>query len=147
MKIIEKKEDSLVMEAEIDESLANALRRYLNHIPVAAIDEVEIIKNDSPLYDETVAHRIGLIPLKMDKSLKKDAKVKLVAKKDGMVYSGELSGEAKSVYEKMPITFLNKGQEFEINAVTKTGKGIEHSKFSPGMIFYRNVAEITVDRE
>ena len=32
-----------------------------------AIDDVEIIQNGSALYDETLAHRIGLIPFKMDK--------------------------------------------------------------------------------
>jgi len=64
MKIIEKNKEKLRFVAEINEELTNALRRYANQIPVLAIDEVEISMNDSPLYDETVAHRLGLIPLK-----------------------------------------------------------------------------------
>jgi len=47
--------------------MVNALRRImLTEIPVMAIDEVIILKNDSPLYDEIIAHRLGLIPLKTD---------------------------------------------------------------------------------
>ena len=49
-------------------NLANAIRRSVLEIPVMAIDEVEIIKNDSALYDENIAHRIGLIPIKTEKT-------------------------------------------------------------------------------
>lgn len=145
MELIEKKEDHLTFTAEIDESLANAIRRYVNQIPILAIDEVEILKNDSPLYDETIAHRLGLISIKISKD-KKNPKISLNAEKEGMVYSGELKG-VKVVFESIPITFLDKGQELEMKATTKMGKGTEHSKFSPGLIFYRNVAEIILDKE
>jgi len=74
---IEKKENKIIFKAEIEESLANAIRRYLNQIPILAIDEVEIIKNGSALYDEVVAHRLGLIPLKMDKMITEKNKGKL----------------------------------------------------------------------
>jgi len=146
MKLIEKKDNQIVFESEIDESLANSLRRYLNHIPILAIEEIEILKNDSPLYDETVAHRIGLIPLE-NKGVKNEPKLKINSEKEGFVYSGELKGSVKPVYGNIPITYLNKNQEFEVEAITKIGKGIEHTKFSPGLMFYRNVVEITVDKE
>jgi len=144
MKLIEKKENQIVFSAEVDESLVNAIRRHINQIPILAIDEVEISKNDSALYDEIVAHRLGLIPLKASKD-KKNPKISLSSKKEGMVYSKELKG-SQIVYGEMPITFLNKGQEIEIKATTKMGKGTEHSKFSPGLMFYRNVSEITLDK-
>jgi len=51
MKLIEKKKNQITFTAEIDESLANAVRRYLDQIPILAIDEVDISKNDSALYD------------------------------------------------------------------------------------------------
>ena len=41
MKLIEKTKDNLVFAAEIDESIANAIRRYVGQIPVAAVDELE----------------------------------------------------------------------------------------------------------
>lgn len=144
MKLIEKKENQITFTAEMGESLVNAVRRYINQIPVLAIDEVEITKNDSSLYDETIAHRLGLIPLTPGKDdKKKNPKIKLVSKEEGMIYSKELKG-MEIVYKTMPLTFLNKGQELEITATTKTGKGIDHAKFSPGLLFYRNIAEIII---
>jgi len=148
MKIITKEDNQIKFVSEIDESLANAIRRCLNQIPIIAIDEVEISKNDSPLYDETIAHRIGLIPLKMDKLTDKKTveKLKLSVKKEGMVYSEELTGGAKVIYGKIPITSLKKGQELELVATTRVGKGKEHAKFSPGLMFYRNITDIKIDK-
>jgi DNA-directed RNA polymerase subunit D len=148
MKIIDKKENKIIFQAEIEDSLANSIRRYLNHISVLAIDEVEISKNDSALYDETVAHRIGLIPLKMNKSLSEGKEIKLkINKKEGKVYSGDLKGDVEVVYEGIPITSLNEGQELTLTAIGKIGKGKDHSKFSPGLMFYRNVVDLSVDKE
>ena len=127
----------------------NAIRRYVFEIPVLAVDEVEILKNNSPLYDESIAHRIGLIPLEMEKNYTEKTlpMLKLVANKEGTIYSNELKGKVKVVFDKIPITTLDKNQEFEIIAKTKIGKGKEHSKFSPGLIFYRNLVQIKVNKD
>ena len=143
MEIINKKERKTVLLAEVENSLINSIRRYVYKIPVVAIDEVEILKNNSALYDETIAHRLGLIPLK---SKKQKGEMKLKTKKEGFVYSGELTGDAEVVYDKIPITLLDKGQELEIRAILKTGIGTEHNKFSPGFITFRNETEITLDK-
>jgi len=149
MEIIEKKDNKLVFKAEISESLANAIRRYVNEIETLAVDEVEIQNNGSPLYDETVAHRIGLIPLKMEKSYNSKTETYLTLKstKPGMVLAKEFKGEAEVVYPEIPITLLDDQQELEVKAIAKLGKGKQHAKFSPGAIFYRNTAEITMDKE
>jgi len=148
MEKIEKKENRICFKAEIEDSLANAIRRYLNHIPILAVDEVEIVKNGSALYDEVVAHRVGLIPLKMDKMIteKNKGKLKLIVNKEGFVNSGELEGNVKVVYDKIPITFLDKDQEIELTGFVKEGKGVDHVKFSPGLMFYRNVTKIKADK-
>ena len=140
MEIINKKDNKITFRTDIEDSLANALRRYLNEIPILAIDEVEISRNDSPLYDETIAHRLGLVPLKMDKkmNLKSTAKFKLQVKKEGFVYSQELNGGKGIVYGEIPLTLLNKNQELDLVATAKMGNGITHSKFSPGLMFYRD---------
>ncbi|VVB83517.1 DNA-directed RNA polymerase subunit D [uncultured archaeon] len=149
MKTINKKNNQITFTLEADESLANAIRRYVDQIPILAVDEVEISKNDSPLYDETVAHRIGMIPLKMDKTIdeKSVEQLTLVAKKDGVIYSEELKGRVSPVYDKIPITVLKKGQELEILATAKVGKGSTHSKFSPGLMFYRNSVKVKIDKD
>jgi len=157
MKIIEKTKESIIFASEIDESLANAIRRSANEIPVLAVDEVEISKNDSVLYDEIIAHRIGLIPLKNEKlKLREDCdckgkgcmkcmiQLKLSAKGPGTVYSKDLKGKAEAVYEKIPIVILQDGQELELVAFARLGKGIEHAKFSPGLVYYRNFADIEI---
>ena len=143
MEYIDEKENKLVFSVEINESLANAIRRYVNEVPSLAVDEVEIMKNDSALYDETVAHRIGLIPLKTDKVKEGEVvQLKLNVSREGPVYSGDLKGGADVVYGKIPITILQAEQEMEILATARLGTGKEHAKFTPGVIFYRNMKEI-----
>ena len=67
--------------------------------------------------------------------------------RDGLVYSGDLKGSVDVVYEKIPITTLSNEQELQLTAFIRAGRGSEHSKFSPGLVFYRNVSEITLDKD
>lgn len=156
MKIIQNKEEKLVFSEEIDESLANAIRRSINEIPTIAVDDVTFYKNDSALYDEMIAHRLGLIPLQNKKleDIKECSckgkgcnrctiEVKLTGK-GKTIYSGDLKGDIDVVYEKMPIIILDNEQELELVAHVRRGIGKEHIKFSPGIAYYRNVAEIEI---
>lgn len=149
MKVIQKSDEKIVFILKADESLANAIRRSIGYIPTMAIEELEISKNDSALYDETIAHRMGLIPLKMEKSWKEgdSVKLKLNVKKEGIVYAEEIKGDAEIVYGKTPITLLKADQELKINAVTAMGIGKDHAKFSPGVLFYRNACEVQLGKE
>jgi DNA-directed RNA polymerase subunit D len=145
----EKNKEKLIFLKDIEEGITNALRRYAHQIPVLAIDEVEISMNDSPLYDETIAHRLGLVPLKAKGAVndKTNVTLKLNSKKQGYIYSGDLQGDAEVVYKNMPITLLKEGQEMKVNALAKAGKGETHSKFSPGIIFYRNTFNVKIDKD
>src|SRR3989344_9307151 len=107
MQVVDNNKEKLVLRLEANLSLANAIRRSISEIPTLAIDEVEIFKNDSALYDEMLAHRIGLVPLKNEK-LKEKGKIefKLVKKGPGVVYSGDLKGGGEVVYEGIPLTIL-----------------------------------------
>ena len=76
METVQNTSGKLIMRIPANEPLANAIRRSVSEVPTLAIDEVEIFKNDSALYDEVLAHRFGLVPLKMEKSMNSKTKKK-----------------------------------------------------------------------
>lgn len=131
-----KEEQKLSLITDMPTSLANAIRRSVLEIPIMAIDEVEIFKNDSALYDEIIAHRLGLIPIKTAKTIK-ETKFKLKETGPKTVYSTDLSPNVGTEY-KLPIVILDNEQEIEVVATARLGKGIEHIKHSPGLIFYKH---------
>jgi len=161
IKIISKDDNKMSFVTDMSESLANAIRRSALEIPILAIDEVEIYKNDSALYDEVLSHRLGLVPLITEKTFTEKEKcsckgkgcskcsvdLKIQAKGPLTVLSKDLKGSAKAVYDKIPIVILNKDQEVELVARASLGKGIEHSKYSPGLLYYRNMAKIEINKE
>jgi DNA-directed RNA polymerase subunit D len=138
--------DKLLVALDTNEELANAVRRSVSEIPVLAIDEVDFYKNDSALYDQIIAHRLGLVPLKNQKLKKDDVmQLKLSAIGPKEVLSGELGDDV--VFSKMPIVILDKEQELELVARARTGIGREHAKFTPGLVFYRIMPKITIAKE
>jgi DNA-directed RNA polymerase subunit D len=138
IKIQEQGKDKLKLSFVTDMSttIANAIRRSALEIPIMAIDEVEIIKNDSALYDEMVAHRIGLIPIKTEKTIK-ETKFKLKEIGPKTVYSADIKPDTETGY-KIPIVILDNEQELEIIANARLGKGIEHIKYSPGLVYFKH---------
>ncbi len=134
---------------------ANALRRImLMEVPVMAIEDVEIRKNSSAMYDEVLTHRLGLLSLTTDlKSYElpktkadveeKNAKctLEIVLKEKGpkTVYASDLKSKdpkVKPVFGKTPIVKLLKDQELELVATAVIGIGKEHSKWSPAHVWY-----------
>src|SRR3989338_7641852 len=114
-------------------AFANALRRaVLEEVPTMAIEDIEFRKNSSVLYDEIIAHRMGLIPLTTDLetyNLPSDCKckgegcascqVKLTLDVEGpaTVYASDLKSKdpkVKPVFPGMPINKLLKGQKLEL---------------------------------
>ncbi|MFH7880963.1 MAG: DNA-directed RNA polymerase subunit D [Candidatus Aenigmatarchaeota archaeon] len=157
IEILEKNKDSIKFSIEnLKPGFANALRRImLFEIPTMAIEWVDIKKNDSSLYDEILAHRLGLIPLTYDKKFYKipeeaknidDVKepslyCKLILKKKGpcIVYSGDLESEdenVKPVFNNIPIVQLLEGQEIDIIAYARLGYGREHVKWQASVVGY-----------
>ena len=144
MEVIQNTQEKLVLRIEAKESLANALRRSIAEVPTLAIDEVEIYKNDSALYDEMIAHRLGLIPLVTEKSMTQKTKTEFKLSKTGpcTVYSDDLNGSADIVEEKIPIVILGKDHKLELLATAVLGKGTSHAKYIPGLAYYRHILEV-----
>lgn len=127
----------------VDSAFANAIRRtVMQDIPCFAIEDVSIYENDSVLFDEFLAQRLGLLPIKSDaKGYKIGDSVKLVLEKEGpgTVYSKEIKSTDPKVEvadKKIPLTKLGKDQKIklEMDAVMHSGK--EHVKWQPGVISF-----------
>lgn len=141
---------------DITPALANLLRRNaIEEVPVMAVEDVEFRKNNSILYDEIIAHRLGLIPFTTDlKSYVLPEKCKckgegcarctlkftLAAKGPCIVYASEIKTKdpkVKPAFPKTPIVKLLKNQDLELEGVLILGKGKEHSKWSSCSCYYK----------
>jgi len=172
IRVLEKNEKTIKLLIE-DAPLAfvNAIRRLaISDVPTLAIDEVTFLDNTSVLYDEIIAHRLGLIPLTTDLERFKppeecegadpmtnpECYVRLFldveAERDGtIIYSGDLKSEdptVKPVYDKIPIVVLSKGQKLTFEAYARLGRGKEHIKWSPVTISaHKYVPKLKIDFE
>jgi len=143
------KEDASSVEvriAGIPIQYANTLRRFMiAEVPTLAIDSVAILENTSPIYDEVLAHRLGLIPLRADPykysgdcggspcqvSLVLDAQA---GDEPRVVLSKDLVSEdpdVKPVSPDIPIAKLAPGQRIKLEAYARVGRGKEHAKWQP----------------
>jgi len=167
LKVLEKSERKLVFIVEgISIEMANAIRRIiLSEIPVMAIDEVIILKNDSPLYDEILAHRISMIPLSTDLDaykLPRDCscggygcplcQVSLTCEVTNttntpiVVSSGDLKSNDPKIVPvdpNIPIVKIDKNNKLILEAYAVLGLGKDHVKWQAvSNVFYRFLPEI-----
>lgn len=115
-----------------------------------AIDDVMILENNSVMYDEILAHRLGLIPVTTDQTynLPEDCTCKSelgcercrasfsleIEASDPVevVYSSHLRPEnpdVKPVSDKIPIVKLVQGQKVKLEAYARLGRGKVHAKW------------------
>ncbi len=147
-------------------AFANLIRRaMLESVPTMAIHDVEFQKNSSVLYDEIIAHRLGMIPLETDLKgytlpsqckcngegcARCTLKLTLKAKGPGIVYASDIKSKdpkVKPVHGDMPVAKLLKGQELELEATARLGQGKEHVKWSPCLAWYVYEPTITVNND
>ena len=155
IQVLEKNEIDLRLLIEgTNAAFMNALRRIvISEVPTMAIDEVVIIENSSPLQDEFLSHRIGLVPLKTDLdtyNLPENCecksefgcnlcRVSLVLEAEAedrrmTVYSGDLKSEnpaAVPVSNRIPIVKLAPEQRIRLEAYARLGKGKDHARWQP----------------
>ncbi len=127
--------------------LMNALRRsFLSEVPTVAIKEIKIYENSSPMFDEYIGLRLGLLPLRASgKEFSKGEKAKLTLEKEGpcIVYSKDIlsSTEGVEILEKeIPIIKLDKGQKIKMEMIAERGYGKEHVKHQAGLFSYRQLS-------
>ncbi len=127
----------------------NSLRRtIMSKIPCLAIDEVTFYENDSPIFDEMLANRLGLLPIKTDlKNYKEGESVKLILEKEGpgIVTSKDIKctdPKIEIIDKKIYLTKLGpeKKLRLEMSAIMKTG--LEHVKHQPAIISYNELPSI-----
>lgn len=135
-------------------SLVNALRRsILTLVNTVAIEDVTIYKNTSTMYDEVLASRLGLVPLKTVPQLKKtNKKIKFTLKEIGpkVVHASDLKVEDPDfapVYDKTIIMYLKQGEQIDLEAEAVYGNGLDHAKFVPAHVFYHFYPIIDIKKD
>ncbi|MFQ6087448.1 MAG: DNA-directed RNA polymerase subunit D [Candidatus Methanofastidiosia archaeon] len=142
----------------------NALRRELiSDIPVFAVDYIIVYENSSVLFDEIIAHRLGMVPLKTargnyltpseccEEGCEK-CSVTLSLSKEGpcVIYSGDLLSDDPDivpVYENIPIVKLGANQNLKLNAIARLGIAKDHSKWQACLAAYKFMPKITIDEK
>jgi DNA-directed RNA polymerase subunit D len=121
-----------------------------------AIDDIVILENSSVLYDEILAHRLGMIPLKTDLERYvlpekcdcgnplgcQKCRVLIVLDasahdKTRTVLSGDLVSEDREirpVSPNIPIVKLAAGQSVKLEAYARLGRAKEHAKWQPATV-------------
>jgi DNA-directed RNA polymerase II subunit RPB3 len=146
---------------DADLAFANSLRRViLSEVPTMAIDMVQVTENTSPLFDEFIVHRLGLIPLVSEEidsfnfPLKCNCKegcpnckvdYDIIVKCDENNKSDTIDVTSEDIKPKnketkvkpvkyddpIVITKLKKGQSINMTLTAKKGIGKTHAKWSP----------------
>lgn len=142
-----------------DLSFANALRRIIiAEVPTMAIDMVNIKANTSPLFDEFLAHRLGLIPLNSTdiqryeysrkchcnepcESCSVQFFLKVRCDGDSLEVTTDHIRAVNKDSTVFPVKFpgedpiliakLKRNQELDMHMIAKKGIGKEHAKWSP----------------
>lgn len=143
-------------------AFANALRRtMIGNVPTLAIEEVRITKNNTGLFDEIIAHRLGLVPWEFDHEkyeydpeafeadedddeeteddIRNTVHMALTANGEGTITAGDISVSAEDVAAANPDMMVARLQEdghLEFEATAKVGLGKHHAKWQAANAAY-----------
>jgi len=144
-------EENGVVKLEVkgtDTAFVNAIRRtIMRYVPCFAVEDVAIYENDSVMFDEFLAHRLGMLPIKSGaKGYKPGDIVKMVLEKEGpcTVYSKDIKSTDPTIEvadKKIPLTKLGKNQKLKIEMKIVMLSGKEHSKWQPAVASYEESKE------
>ncbi len=156
--LVEREDKIVFILKDASPALVNSIRRAMKSlVPVLAIDYVDFYVNSSFFYDETIAHRLAMIPIKTEPGRFKMSKdcscggvgcpncqisFRLNVEGPKIVYSGDFVSDDPDVhfvYKDIPVLELFSGQQLMIEAVARLGIGKEHSKFQPVSVCYYKI--------
>jgi DNA-directed RNA polymerase subunit D len=168
IEVIENKDNKLrFVVHESNHTFINTLRRIIvAEVPTLAIEDIILVENTSPVLDEIVAYRLGLIPLTtpVDEftvarecencggegcqfcSAPLTLEVEAAEDETKIVYSKDLTSmddKIIPVSEKIPIAKLGAGQKITLEAIAMMGRGKDHAKWSPAVTCsFRNYPKV-----
>ncbi len=132
----------------ITSSYANALRRTaISAVKTFAIDSITVYENSSAIFDEYVAHRIGLIPLvSPSKGYSDTDEILFTLDATGpiTVYSRDMEtsdNEVKVASPNIPIIKLGKDQRLRVDGKAVLNAAMKHAKFQPGVVTYEQTGD------
>lgn len=152
-------------------AFANALRRtIMMDVPTIAIEDVIMIENTTAMFDEYIAHRLGLIPLWSDVddlNRIEDCDCDMAGcnmctvglsitqetdkTNEKMVYSKDLDPLDHRIYpinDEIPIMKMGPDQRLILEAIARFGTGREHAKFNPvGTLGYQYEPIIEIKKD
>ena len=164
-KIAEDDNKQTILLKGVTEIFGNTIRRMIiEEVPTLAVETVEFKENNSALYDEMLALRLGLTPIKTDltsyrlpknqdeideKSASCTLTLKLKSSKKGNVYADEaesMDPKCTFAFPKMPLVKLIGKQKIDLTMTAIMGQGKEHVKWASGMAYYNKEPLISVDK-
>lgn len=133
-------------------AFANGIRRAMvADVPTMSIDTVRMIENSSVMFDEQIAHRLGLVPLTTPPEEFEPGETVTLALDvtgPGTAYSSDIRS-AESLVEPaddgIPIIDLKEDQRLEFEAEAVLDRGKAHAKHQGGVaVGYRHLQTVEV---
>lgn len=143
-------EDGNILKVKLEDSneaVANALRRgMLTKVPTLSISHIEIVKNESSLFDEMLAHRVGQVPFKIPQNVDDEDTVHIAINKEGPgnVVAEDIktdNDEAEPTHPEAVIATLKENQAIELEGEAELGRGNQHAKHQGGTVGYEKTDE------
>ncbi len=128
-------------------TFVNSLRRAcINGVKTFAIDSVTFFENTSSIFDEYIAHRVGLVPLITPDGYDEKDEVLFSAEMDGpgTLYSKDLKTSDRKVRvanDNIPLMTLAAGQKLRFDGKAVMGDAARSAKFQPGFVTYKSLGK------
>lgn len=127
-------------------AVANSLRRAMSSlVPTLAVKHIDVTRNESALFDELLASRIGQIPFNIPDDVDSEDTIHVAANVDGPgeFVSSDIQTDRGVEPQSSDILLadLKDGQGIEFEGEAVLGRGREHAKHQGGTVGYEKTGE------